>query len=161
MYSRRQLAIRMAVPLSGEQVDLLLCKIRVHHGKRDAVESTVPSSKERVFPRIRHGQDVINVQMFPLRVSDSFPARWRWRLGRISIGPLIPNELIILLAPHHTRESLALNVTQVITHWEGADAVVKVVRFVSALLDGVIEFLFIEICLAILAKSETNHYDQS
>lgn len=65
----------------------------------------VPRGKEGVFPGIRHGQYVVDVQMLPLSVSHLLPLRWRRRLGGIASGPVIPNELVILLAPHHTRKS--------------------------------------------------------
>jgi hypothetical protein len=107
---RWQLAIRMTIPLSCEQIDLLLCKVGVNHGKWDAMESTIPCSKEGVFPGIRHGKDVINVQMLPLSVSDGFPFRGRRRLGGITVRPLVPDELVVLFTPHHSSERLALNV---------------------------------------------------
>lgn len=48
------LTVGMHVPLTGEQIKLLLGKFGVNHGKRDAVEGSIPSGKERVLPHIWH-----------------------------------------------------------------------------------------------------------
>lgn len=113
-YLRRKLSIWMTVPLPCEKIELLLGEVWINHSQRDTMESTVPSGKERVFPRVWHRQNIVAVHMSPLRVSDSFPVRRRRWLSRVAISPLIPYEQIMLLAPHHARESLPLNVAQVV-----------------------------------------------
>ncbi len=47
---RRQLSVRVHVPLASEEVKLLLGKVRVDHGDGYAVESRVPSGEERILP---------------------------------------------------------------------------------------------------------------
>lgn len=81
------LAIRLHVPFPSEQVELLLGKRRVHDSQWNAVESSIPSCKEGVFPPnrskrnvyddyidyllIRHRQDIRNVHVTPLLKQES------------------------------------------------------------------------------------------
>jgi hypothetical protein len=46
------LAIRVEIPLAGENVKLLFSEFRVDHRERDTMESSIPSSKEGIFPFI-------------------------------------------------------------------------------------------------------------
>lgn len=96
---RRQLSVGMHVPLSGKQVELFLRKLRVHHGKRNTVERRIPCGKERILPGVGHGQDIIQVHMLPMRVSDVLAIRRWWRHIGVTIGPLIPDKVVMLLAP--------------------------------------------------------------
>lgn len=97
--------------------------------------------------------------MLPLGVPDGFPIRWRGRLAGITVGPLVPNELIVLLAPHHSSESLALDVSKILTHGQRADSIVEVIRFVFTPFNDLIEFFFVEIGLSLLAETESHNYN--
>lgn len=79
-------------------------------------------------------------------------------MGRVAICPLVPDELVVLLAPHHAREGLALDITKIIGHWQGADSIIKVICFLASLFDYLIENLFIEVLLVLSRESETNNY---
>lgn len=46
----RKLAVGLHVPLSRQQVELLFGECWINHGERNAVESRVPCSEERIFP---------------------------------------------------------------------------------------------------------------
>lgn len=46
----RNLAVGFHVPLAGEQIQLFLRKGRVNYSQRDAMECSIPSREERVFP---------------------------------------------------------------------------------------------------------------
>lgn len=96
--------------------------------------------------------------MLPCRIPDSLSAgRW-WRLRRVAISPVVVDKQIMLFAPHHARERLSLNVTQVIRHGERADSVVEVVGFISSALNNVVEVLFIEVRLSLLGEAEPNDW---
>lgn len=142
---RRERPIGVAVPFSREQVDLFLCEVGVDHSKGDAVESAIPYSKERILPGVWHGQDVVNVQMSPILVPDRLPFR-RWRgLSWVTVCPLLPNELVMLLAPHHTRKCLSLNVPEIIGHRQWADSVVKIISLLPSPLNNVVELFLVKV----------------
>lgn len=63
----------------------------------------------------------------------------------------------MLFAPHHARESLSLDVAEVIRHRQRADSVIEFISLLSALLNDVVEFLFIKVRLVSLRKSESNN----
>lgn len=155
-HSRRKLAIRMAIPLAGEKIELLFGKVRIDHGEGDAVKASIPRSKEGVLPRIWHRQDVIAVKVLPRRVANALPTWGWWRLARVTVRPLLPDEEIVLLAPHHACECLSLDVTEVIGHRQRADVVVEVVGLLPLPLDDVVELLFVEVCLGFLGEPESN-----
>jgi len=60
------LTIGLHIPLAREEIELFLRKGRIDHSEWDAMKSSVPGGEEGVFPFIRHRQDVLNVQVFPL-----------------------------------------------------------------------------------------------
>ena len=72
-FVRRQLAVRMHVPFAGEEQELALRHRRVGVGENHAVESEVPRSIPRVFPFIRHRDDLVIVQVTPSRIAAGFP----------------------------------------------------------------------------------------
>lgn len=47
---RWKLSVRVAIPLSCEEIKLLLSEFWVKHGQRNTMESAVPGSEERIFP---------------------------------------------------------------------------------------------------------------
>jgi hypothetical protein len=155
-YSRRKLAIRMAVPLASEEIELFLGEVRVDHGEGDAVKASVPRSKEGVLPRIRHRQDVIAMKVLPRSIADALPTRGWWRLARVTVRPLLPDEEIVLFAPHHACECLSLDIAEVISHRQGADVVVEVVGLLPLPLNDVVKLLLVEVRLGLLGKSESN-----
>lgn len=148
----------MTIPFSCKEIQLLLCKIGVDHGKWNTVESAIPCSKERILPRVGHRENVVTVHVPPLLVSNGLAVRRRCRRRWITIRPLVPDEQIVLLCPHHSRERLALDVAQIVRHGERADSVVELVCFISALVDDFVKLLLIEIALIPLGKAQTNNY---
>lgn len=98
------------------------------------------------------------MHVLPLRIADSFSARWRWGHARITVGPLVPDEVIELFTPHHTGKSLTLDVAEIVVHRHGADAVVKLIGFLKSLVHDVVEKLFIDVALGhLLGDAETDN----
>src|SRR5690606_26321823 len=80
----RNLAIGIHIPFTSQQIQLLLRKGGINNGERDAMESSVPCSKERVFPSeawsgrgadrqggdslVWHRQDILYVHVFPFLI---------------------------------------------------------------------------------------------
>lgn len=103
------------------------------------MESRVPSTEERILPRVRHRQNVVKIKMFPVFVANCLPVRrGRW-LAWVSICPLIPNKVVVLFAPHHPAERLSLDVPEVVSHGKRANAPIEFVGFCSSLFYNVVE----------------------
>lgn len=96
--------------------------------------------------------------MFPCGITNPLAAR-RWRrLAGVAVCPLLPDEKVMLLAPHHAGEGLSLDVTKVVSHGQGADVVVKVVSLLLLALDDVVELFLVEVRLALLGEAEPDDY---
>ena len=94
--------------------------------------------------------------VFPLRVSDTHPVGRRRRHVRVAVSPLIPNEVVVLLGPHHAGEGLSLNITQIVRHRHWADSVVELVGLFATLFDHVVKLLLVEVCSGLLGEAETH-----
>src|ERR1700751_4663544 len=79
-----KLPVGMHVPLAQKQDQLLFGKIRVDDRERNTVESQIPRRVPRIFPFVRHGDDVVVVEMSPILVSSVLPLFRRRRPGRIT-----------------------------------------------------------------------------
>lgn len=140
---RGQGTVGLHVPLSGHEVELLLRKRRVDHGERDTVEGRVPRSEPGVLPLVGHRQDVVDVHVLPLLVSTMFSLRRRGRLTRITFDPLLLDELVVLLAPQHSTQSLSHDVAQVVADGSTSDPTVKLVRVDPPVLDNLVKQFFV------------------
>src|SRR5258708_7105514 len=60
------LSVGMHVPLAQHQRELLLGEVRIHECERNAVKREVPSGLPRVFPLVRHGDNVRGIQWGPV-----------------------------------------------------------------------------------------------
>ena len=64
-----KLAVRIRVPFAEQEQHLMLRRRRIDVGEHDAVEREVPGGEPRVLPRVRHGDDVVGVEMPPSGVA--------------------------------------------------------------------------------------------
>lgn len=97
------------------------------------------------------------MHVLPLGVSDILStSRRRWH-RRVTIRPVIPDEVIMLFGPHHARERLPLNVAQIVRHRERTEPVVKFVGLLLASLDHIVKVFFVEIGVVSSGKSETDN----
>src|ERR1044072_1509748 len=103
----------MHVPFTGEQDQLALGELRIHHRQRDAVESQIPSGIPRVFPLIGHGDDIRVVEVLPLAVASMFALDWRLWLRWVAFDPFWHVVIEELLTPDHPGQSLALHESSV------------------------------------------------
>src|SRR6185312_2741693 len=65
---RRNLTVRVHVPLPEHQNELFLGEGCVDKGKRNAMECQVPRGIPGIFPFVRHGDDIGIVEMCPVGV---------------------------------------------------------------------------------------------
>src|SRR6516162_8865618 len=68
-FVRRHLAARMQIGLGQHQIELLLSKVTVDHAQGNGVNRKVPGGIPRIFPSVRHGEDVVVNHMEPATVS--------------------------------------------------------------------------------------------
>ena len=80
----RQLPIRMQVPDTGQEHELIFRKLRVDDGNGDAVKGQIPGCVPGIFSGIRHGQNVGIIEVAPLRVPAMAAFVRRGRLSRIA-----------------------------------------------------------------------------
>ena len=104
-----KLPVRMHVPFAHKQDELIFREIRIDQRHRDAVKRKIPRRIPRVFPLVRHGNDVGIVQMRPFVIAPELPARIGCRLGRIALKPPVHVVVIALLAPDQAGKGLALD----------------------------------------------------
>ena len=103
---RRDLAVRVHVPLPEHEHELVLRELRVDQREDDAVEGEVPGREPRELPRVRHRKHVAGVEVRPLPVAPAPPARGRRRLRGIAHEPAPDVVAVVLLRPDHARERL-------------------------------------------------------
>ena len=89
----------MHVPFAEDEHELLLGKIRIDKGERDAVKSEVPCGIPGILPLVGHGDDVGVVEMQPVVIASSGALRGRRRMAGITIEPLPDNVVIELFRP--------------------------------------------------------------
>ena len=70
------------------------------------MEGEVPRGEPRVLPLVRHGDDVVGVDVAPFRVAPGQAGGGRLRLSRIAVEPAREAEVIELLAPDYAGEGL-------------------------------------------------------
>ena len=122
-FIRRDLPVRMHVPLAQEQLQLRLGEFGIHQRQRNRVERQVPGRVPRVFPLVGHRDDVFVIQVDPLRVAALQSRRRRRGLARIALEPRLDHEIVKLLGPQQPRESLPLNSLGVVGERSGAERV--------------------------------------
>src|SRR6516165_3292954 len=103
-FIRRDLAIRMQIALSQQNLDLVLGKINVDECQRAAMKSEVPGCEPRILPTVRHRDDIARLEMFPVTVAAAEAAHRRPQ--RITRQPALDVVVEKLLAPDHAGESL-------------------------------------------------------
>ena len=108
-----QLAVRVHEPFAREQVELTLGELGINERNRDAMKRQIPRGEPRVFPFVRHRNNVGIVHVRPIGVARVFAFRRRRRLRRIAVEPRPHVETIKLFRPDHAGESLPLDGTQI------------------------------------------------
>ena len=105
------------------------------------MECEIPRRVPRVFPLVRHRDDVGVVEMAPLMVSCLAPLRrWWWKI-RIAVEPGSHLVVVVLFRPQHSRQCLPHDVPGIIGKILRDDAGVKLVGLANALREDSIEAL--------------------
>ena len=138
-FVRGDLPVRMHVPLAQHQQQLRLSKLRINERERHRVEGQIPGGEPRVFPFVRHRNNVGVVDMFPFVVAASLACGWRFRRARITAQPTAHVVAIKLLRPNHSRERLALHPLQIRACLGRGERFIKLIGFLNACLKNLIE----------------------
>jgi hypothetical protein len=91
-FIRRQLAVRMHVPLAQHNRELIFRELSVDVGQRQAVESQVPGGEPGVLPRVGDGQDMRGVEVPPAGVACASVFVGR-RAGGVAGKPLLDSQI--------------------------------------------------------------------
>ena len=73
------------------------------------MERQVPSRIPRVFPLVRHGDDVPVEHVEPVRVAHVMPGAFEQRMALVLAQPALQVEIVELLGPEDSRECLAVH----------------------------------------------------
>jgi hypothetical protein len=96
---RRQLPVRVHVPLARHEQQLFLSELGIDESQSDTVKCQIPGRVPRIFPLVRHRYDIRVVQMAPFVVAAVQTLFWRLRTGRIAFEPAIKIVIVNLFAP--------------------------------------------------------------
>ncbi len=103
---RRNLPVRVHVPLAEQEHELLFGERAIGPGEGDHVEREIPSCKPRVLPLVGHRDDVPVVDVSPLLVARPRLGVGRPQQWRVALEP-VPNRVVIeLLRPQQARVGL-------------------------------------------------------
>ena len=103
------LPIGVGIETAQHQQELLLGEIEVHQRQGDRVEGQVPGRIPGILPLVRH-RDHVGVQhVKPFRVPHAVAGGFHERMTLVLLQPLIQIEVVVLLAPQHSRQRLAVH----------------------------------------------------
>ena len=86
------------------------------------MESQIPGSIPRIFPFVRHGDNVVIDHVKPFAVPDALAAVRAHRVDAVFLEPFVGIEKEVLLAPEHPGQGLAHDIGRVIAELAGISA---------------------------------------
>ncbi len=137
----RHLPIRVRIPLAQQKHELVHGKLGVDLSQRDHVKGKVPGGEPGILPLVRHREDVARVEVLPIAVSSERPARWRGRLGRVALDPVLHHVIEELLAPEEARVSLPEHTLRLDRKLLLHHARVELIGFADALGENALELV--------------------
>src|SRR5262249_25210525 len=91
------LAIGMHVPLAKHQRELFLGEVRIYKREQNTVEGQIPCHIPKIFPLVKHEDDVLVVHVRPLMIAAAAPLRRQNKITEITLQPLLNDVVIELL----------------------------------------------------------------
>ena len=135
----RNLPVRVEVEAAQHQQQLLLGEIEIHQRQRDRVEGQVPGRIPRVLPLVRH-RDHVGVQhVEPLGVAHVAAGGLEQRMTLVLAQPALQVEVVVLLAPQHSRQRLAVHPALIFGQRLGRNPLVEFVGVGDAALEDLLE----------------------
>src|SRR5258705_182332 len=91
------------------------------------MKSQVPCRIPGILPLVGHRNDVAVQHVEPLGIAHALLTRSRQRMSFMLLQPAVEVEIVVLLAPQHPGQSLAVHAAFILTQRMGSDSVVKFV----------------------------------
>ena len=132
---RGNLSARMQVTLSQHEIELLLAEFRIDERQREYVKGEIPCRIPRVFPLVRHRDDVGIQHVAPARVARRPVPIGCERIGAAFGQPHVDVVVVVLLRPHHARERLPHHPLVIVIERAGDDRRVELLGLVQTLLE--------------------------
>lgn len=104
-------------------------EVRVYKGEDDRVKAQIPCGIPRIFPFVRHGDDIAVLEMLPFMVPAFKTFRRGRRLSCIAVEPVFDVIGIQLFIPEHSGEGLPLDSFFVFVLYVGLQRGVEIIRF--------------------------------
>ena len=121
------LPIGVGIETAQHQQQLLLGEIEVHQRQGDRVEGQVPGRIPRVLPLVRHGDHVGVQHVKPFRVAHAAATGLHERMTPVLLKPSIQIEVVVLLAPEHAGQRLAVHPALIFVQRVGRNPIVEFV----------------------------------
>ena len=103
------LPARVEIEAAQHQQQLLLGEIEIHQRQGNRVEGQIPGRIPRILPLVRHGDHVGVEHVEPFRVAHVVAGGFEQRMTLVLAQPLLQVEVVVLLAPQHSRQRLAVH----------------------------------------------------
>ncbi len=103
------LPARVEVQAAQHQQQLLLGEVEIDQREGSGVEGEVPCGVPGVLPLVRHRDDVGVEHVKPFGIARALPGRFEQRVTVVLLEPSIQIEVVVLLAPEHSRQRLAVH----------------------------------------------------
>ena len=133
------LAAGVEVQAAQHQQKLLLGEIEVHQRQRDRVECQIPGRVPRILPLVRHGDHVGVQHVEPFRVPHVVPSGPEKGMALVLAQPLFQIEVVVLLAPQHSRQRLAMHPALIFGQRIGRDPLVEFISVGDAAIEDLLE----------------------
>ena len=137
-----QLAVRMQVVVAQHEIELLLGEVGIDHAKRNHVEREVPCRIPRVFPLVRHRDDVVVEHVGPFAVAHVLALVLRQVApGAVLLQPGVEVVVEVLLGPQHSRQRLAhdAGTVRIVANRRRSDRVVERIGFARTVREHCVE----------------------
>ncbi len=113
------LPIGVGIETAQHQQELLLGEIEIHQRQGDRVEGQVPGRIPGVLPLVRHGDHVGVQHVKPFHIAHTVAGGFHERMTLVLLQPSIQIEVVVLLAPEHARQRLAVHPPFIFTQRSG------------------------------------------
>src|SRR5437660_1427592 len=103
------------------------------------MKSQIPRCVPRIFPLVGHRDDVTVQHMKPLGVASALLTRSRQGMSCVLFQPAVQVEVVVLLAPQHTGQGLAVYATFILAQRARSNSVIEFVGIGKASSEYVIK----------------------
>src|SRR6195256_4306694 len=121
------LSVGVRIEVPQHQQKLILGEIEVHQRKGDRMKSQVPRRIPGILPLVGHRNDVAVQHVEPLGIAPALLTRTGEWMSSMRLQPAVEVEIVVLLAPQHSRQGLAVHATFILAQRRWGDPLVEFV----------------------------------